>query len=139
LAGDVIARYYRLTGADVVFVSGSDSHGTPISVKAMNEGVKPSEIVEKYHNEFKETFKTLGFSYDLYTLTMDDYHKEKVTEFFIKLHEKGLLYPKKVKMAFCPECNRFLPDQYLIGTCISCGYTGARGDQCDECGTLIDV
>lgn len=139
LAGDVIARYYRLTGADVVFVSGSDSHGTPISVKAMNEGVKPSEIVEKYHNEFKETFKTLGFSYDLYTLTMDDYHKEKVTEFFIKLHKKGFLYPKKVKMAFCPECNRFLPDRYLIGTCHNCGYTGARGDQCDECGTLIDV
>lgn len=139
LAGDVIARYYRITGANVMFVSGSDSHGTPISVKAMNEGVKPSEIVEKYHHEFKETFSALGFSYDLYTLTMDDYHKEKVKEFFIKLHEKGLLYPKKVKMAFCPKCNRFLPDRYLIGTCNNCGYSGARGDQCDECGTLIDV
>ena len=139
LAGDVIARYYRLTGANVMFVSGSDCHGTPISVKAMSEGVQPSKIVEKYHNEFKETFAALGFSYDLYTLTMDDYHKDKVKQFFIKLFEKGLLYLRKEKMAFCVKCNRFLPDRYIIGICNNCGYTAARGDQCDECGTLIDV
>jgi methionyl-tRNA synthetase len=95
--------------------------------------------VEKYHNEFKETFAALGFSYDLYTLTMDDYHKDKVKQFFIKLFEKGLLYLRKEKMAFCVKCNRFLPDRYIIGICNNCGYTAARGDQCDECGTLIDV
>ena len=139
LPGDIIARYYRLTGANVFLVSGSDCHGTPISVKASNEGVEPQVIAEKYHNEFKETLEALGFSYDMYTATMYDFHKDNVKKFFAKLFEEKLLLSKSVKMAFCTKCNRFLPDRYIVGTCYNCGFNAARGDQCDECGILTDV
>ncbi|AZR72969.1 methionine--tRNA ligase [Anoxybacter fermentans] len=139
LPGDVIAKYYRLTGANVLYVSGSDCHGTPISVKAANEGVEPQNIAGTYHNEFKNTFEKLGFDYDIYTNTMEDFHKEKVQEFIKQLYRNDLLYSKEVKQAFCPKCNRFLPDRYITGTCYNCGAAGARGDQCDVCGSLIEV
>ncbi len=139
LPGDVLARYFRMTGAHVLYVSGSDCHGTPISVKAASEGVSPAVVAQRYHDEFKQTFEAIGFSYDIYTATMCTFHKEEVRKFFSTLDEKGLLYAKPVKMAFCVHCNRFLPDRYIVGTCYNCGSTAARGDQCDECSLLVDV
>lgn len=139
LPGDIIAKYYRLTGANVLFVSGSDCHGTPISVKAADEGVEPQEIACSYHNKFKNTLEKLGFDYDIYTNTMEGFHQEKVQEFIKDLSNHDLLFSKKVKLAFCLKCNRFLPDRYITGTCYNCGDSKARGDQCDSCGTLIEV
>ena len=139
LPGDILSRYFRLTGADVQFVSGSDCHGTPISMRAADEGVDASVIADRYHDEFIKTFKQLGFTYDLYTKTSDQFHKETVQKFFVKLYEKGLLSSKLEKMAYCVKCERFLPDRYLVGTCHNCGFEGARGDQCDGCGSLLDV
>lgn len=139
IGGDILARYYRLKGAQVVYVSGSDCHGTPISIKAEEEGVEPSAIAEKYHQEFVKTFEGFNFSYDLYTKTATDYHKDFVKKFFTKLYENNLLYPKKEKMAYCTKCERFLPDRYVCGTCYNCGSENAKGDECEACGTAIEV
>lgn len=138
LPADVLARYHRLVGNEVLFVSGTDSHGTPITVKAEQEGKTPEEIATHYHKEFKNNFRELGFSHDIYTTTMTDTHREVVQEIFTKLYEKGLIEKKKQDMQYCNNCERFLPDRYVEGTCPSCNYSSARGDQCDNCGELMD-
>ena len=136
---DVIARYYRLNGDDVLFVSGSDCHGTPIAVEAAEKGIKPSDIADKYHEEFRKTLiDRLEFSYDLYTRTDTDQHIRVVQELFLDLYEKGFLYTKVEKALYSPLLERFLPDRFVEGTCPKCGYDGARGDQCDECSALLD-
>lgn len=139
LPGDVIARYHRAVGNDVLFVSGSDCHGTPISVKASDRGVTPKEIAEKYHKEFSETFNKLGFSYDIYTNTMTDNHTEVVQDIIKSLNKKGMLKIEKTNLAYCNDCRRFLPDRYIHGTCGICGFEQAKGDQCDKCGSFLDV
>ena len=139
LPGDVIARYYRLIGANVLYVSGSDCHGSPITVTAHQEKVTPEVIATKYHQLFKDCFEKLSFTYDNYSNTMKNQHKELVQKYFLELNNSNLFYSKKVKMAYCNELNRFVPDRYIIGKCYKCGYDRARGDQCENCGTLIDV
>lgn len=139
IGADVIARYYRSKGEDVLFVSGSDCYGTPIAVEAAELGIKPSEIADKYHEEFKKNLtEGLGFSYDIYTRTTTEQHAKVVQELFLDLHKKGFLYTKIEKALYSPLLGRFLPDRFIEGICPKCGYDGARGDQCDECSTLLD-
>lgn len=137
LPGDVLARYYRMKGCNVLYVSGSDCHGTPISIRAKKEGVSPKDIADKYHAEFKKCFERLNFSYDYYGRTDDEFHKKDVQEAIVLLYNKGLIYEKEVEQIYCQHCKQFLPDRYVEGVCPKCNSI-ARGDQCDNCGTLLE-
>lgn len=132
ISGDVLARYYRLKGDNVIYVSGSDCHGTPITERAKKEEKEPSEIADYYHEEFTKMFKDLNFSYDLYSKTATDYHKEKVEELFRKLYDNGYIYEKIEPQAYCEHCNKFLSDREIKLTCPVCGEE-TKGDQCDNC------
>ena len=119
-------------------VSGSDQHGTPIAIKAEQEGKSPAEIVSKYHQQFLECWQKLGISFDLFTSTGTANHTEVTHDIFLTLHKNGYIYPATVSQPFCPQCRRFLPDRYIEGTCPFCNATGARGDQCDNCGQPLN-
>lgn len=137
LPGDVLARYHRLMGDDVVFVSGSDSHGTPVTMKAKAEGMTPEEASVYYHDKIKECFEGLGFSFDIFTKTHTEYHSKKVSEFIKELYDKGYIYEKEVEQTYCPNCHEYLLDRYIEGKCPSCG-SHAVGDQCDECSEIFE-
>ncbi|MCR2043367.1 methionine--tRNA ligase [Anaerosalibacter massiliensis] len=137
LPGDVIARYFRAKGEEVLYVSGSDCHGTPISIRARKENISPKEITDRYHNEFKYCFDKLGFSYDIYSRTDDEYHKKEVQDIITILYNNGLIYEKEVEQLFCEKCNQFLADRFVEGICPVCKNI-ARGDQCDICSTILD-
>ena len=138
LPPDIFARYHRLAGNRVLMVSGSDVHGTPITVKADQEGVSPQEIVDRYHPEFLGYWESLGISFDLFTTTGTEIHIRVAQEFFSRLLENGHLYSKVTDQFFDEERGQFLPDRYIEGTCPHCGYPHARGDQCDNCGRTLD-
>ncbi len=138
LGGDVLARYHRLRGDRVLYVSGSDCHGTPIALEAERRGVSPGEVADAYHAEFRATFEALRFSYDAYTRTTTDNHRAVVQEAFTRLLEAGLIGRRTQRLAYCERDRRFLPDRYVEGTCPHCGTAGARGDQCDACGRVLD-
>jgi methionyl-tRNA synthetase len=137
LPGDVIAKYYRIHGDNVVYVSGSDCHGTPITERARKENVKPVDIATHYHEEFVKSFAKAGFEYDCYSATMTDEHKEYVKEQFKKMIDNGYIFEKEEKQDYCEKCNKFLSDREIEGTCAHCGGT-ATGDQCDNCGDSLD-
>ncbi len=137
LPGDILARYFRLKGENVLYVSGSDCNGTPIAVRAKEEGVSVSAIAERYHEEFAGCFKELGFTFDLYTRTDSAFHHREVQNIFNTLKEKGFLYKKEVEQTYCETCSQFLPDRYVEGNCPHCGKP-ARGDQCDACSSLLE-
>ncbi len=139
LPADIFARFHRMKGNEVLMVSGSDSHGTPITVAADREGIEPRAIVERYHPKILETWQRLGISFDLYTSTLTENHYRTVQEFFLRLLEKGYLYRDTMDQLYDPEAQRFLPDRYVEGTCPRCGYKEARGDQCDNCGATLDA
>ena len=132
LPGDIIARYFRKTGDNVIYVSGTDCHGTPITVRAKKEGINPKEIATKYHNEFVKNFNDLDFSYDLYANTMTEHHKNWVQHYLRQIDKNGYIYKKVEEQDFCPKCNTFLSDREIVGTCPHCGGY-AKGDQCDSC------
>ncbi len=138
LPGDVIARYHRLKGNTVVLVSGSDCHGTPIDVKALQEKKSAKEIVDICHENFSKDFKDLGFSFDLYNRTDDPYHKNFVKEQFKKYYDYGYLYEKREEQLYCEHCNLFLADRYIIGICPKCG-ADIKGDECEKCGSLLEI
>ena len=138
LPADIFARYHRLIGNRVVMVSGSDVHGTPITVRADNEGVEPIEIVNKYHKEFLGYWDKLNIQWDNYTTTMTDNHKKVTQEMFLKIKANGLIEKNKSIQAYDPIENKFLPDRYVEGECPKCNYLEARGDQCDSCGVTLD-
>ena len=138
LPGDVIARYHRLKGNNVLMVSGTDSHGTPIEVKALKENSNPKDIVSECHKAFSKDWEDLGMSYDLFNRTDDDYHKEFVQEQFKKYDENGLLYEKEEEQLYCENCNMFLADRYIIGICPKCG-NEIKGDECEKCGSLLTI
>lgn len=138
LPADIFARYQRLAGNQVLMVSGSDVHGTPITVRADQEGVEPQVIVDRYHAEFLRDWETLGISWDLYTSTGTPNHYEVTQEVFMRLLENGYLEKRTSSQFYDPEADRFLPDRYVQGTCPHCGYGEARGDQCDNCGRTLD-
>ncbi|MED3553663.1 methionine--tRNA ligase [Cytobacillus praedii] len=137
LPGDILARYYRLKGEKVLYVSGSDCNGTPIAIRAKQEGVTPAEIADRYHHEFVECFSKLGFSYDTYTRTDIEHHHKIVQEFFLEMLEKRLIYKKEIDQTYCEYDQQFLPDRYVEGLCPNCG-AKARGDQCDHCSTVLE-
>jgi methionyl-tRNA synthetase len=138
LPADIFARYHRTTGNEVLMVSGSDGHGTPITVRAEQEGRSPTEVAAQFHAEFLESWKALGVSFDLYTTTQTANHARVTQEMFLKLLEIGDIYKDKMDLPFCTVEQRFLLDRYVEGTCPICGFEGARGDQCDNCGNVLD-
>ena len=138
LPADIYARFRRSIGDDVIMVSGSDVHGTPITVKADQLGVSPDEVVSRYHGEFLDTWDAMDIQWDLYTTTGTETHKRVAQEFFLRLLENGYLYRHVTEQYFDEEEGRFLPDRYVEGTCPHCGYADARGDQCDNCGKTLD-
>ncbi len=140
IGSDITARFFRLNGQEVLFVSGSDCHGTPITIEAEKQGISPIEIANKYHIEFKKTLiDRLYFSYDIYTTTTTDNHSRVVSDIFLELYKKDLIYIKSEESAYCTSCKRFLPDRYVEGECPLCHFAKARGDQCDECGHILDA
>ena len=119
-------------------VSGSDQHGTPITIKAEQEGKKPGEIAAKYHQQFLDSWQRFGISFDLFTTTGTANHAQVSQDMFLTLLNKGYIYKSTVSLPYCPNCRRFLPDRYIEGTCPYCSSTGARGDQCDDCGKTLN-
>lgn len=138
LPGDILARYWRAKGTEVFYVSGSDCHGTPITIRAKQEGKSPKEISDYYHEEFCEVFQKLGFSYDLYTKTSDESHITFVKRFHEKLYLSPYIEERTVRQAFCPHCQKALNDRQILGSCPKCG-EATRGDQCDACGEVLDA
>ena len=139
LPADIFARYHRLQGNRVLMVSGSDSHGTPITVEADKRGVTALEVFEQYHERFLQTQRKIGISYDLFTHTDTENHHRVAQDIFTLLLERGFLYKEKQTLLYSEADKRFLPDRYVEGVCYICGYDGARGDQCDNCGNLMDA
>jgi methionyl-tRNA synthetase len=137
LPGDILARYHRMRGDNVLYVSGSDCNGTPITIRAKEEGLSVEEIANRYHEEFERCFKNLGFSYDCYARTDDEQHHEVVQEIVRTLYHNGHLYKKEIEQVYCNTCTQFLPDRYVEGTCPHC-HNKARGDQCDYCSAILD-
>jgi len=133
LPADIFARYNRLKGNDVLMVSGSDQHGTPITVRAEQEGVAPAEVARRWHEDFLESWRKMGISFDLFTRTGTENHYRVAQEMFNDLKGKGYIYIDKMTMPYCEKCSRFLPDRYVNGVCPYCKAT-TRGDQCDACG-----
>ncbi|GAC1616369.1 MAG: methionine--tRNA ligase [Ktedonobacteraceae bacterium] len=138
LPADTFARYHRMAGNHVLMVSGSDEHGTPILVESERLGITPREFVTRYHTQILEVWNKLGMSWDLYTETGTANHYRITQDFFLTLYDKGYIFKDTMQSAYCPTDKRFLPDRYVEGTCPHCGYTGARGDQCDNCGHTLD-
>lgn len=138
LPADIFARYHRLVGNKVLMVSGSDGHGTPITVRADQEGVSPQEIVDRYHPEILGYWDSVGISFDLFTTTLTENHRQVTWDIFRAHRAKGTIVEGESLQFYDPEAERFLPDRYVEGTCPHCGYPTARGDQCDNCGRTLD-
>jgi methionyl-tRNA synthetase len=139
LPADILARYHRLRGRDVMMVSGTDSHGTPVTVRADEERTTPEQVYKRNHAEFIELFQRLGLTYDIFTSTHTSNHFDVAQKLFLTLKENGYLYPEASLQWYSPQQNRFLPDRYVEGTCYFCGNVGARSDQCDNCGHLLEA
>ncbi len=135
---DVFSRYMRMAGHDVLMVSGTDEHGTPILVQAEKEGVSPRELADRYNRLIVEDLHALGLSYDLFTRTTTRNHYAVAQELFLTVHRNGYMIKQTSMGAISPSTGRTLPDRYIEGTCPICGYDGARGDQCDNCGNQLD-
>ena len=139
LSADVVARYYRLKGDDVLMVSGSDEHGTPIEVEALRQGIAPKELTDKNHAYVTDLFKRWGASFDNYTRTESSVHKEFVQSLLLRIYERGYIFSEETRMLFCEKDKRFLPDRFVEGKCPYCEFERARGDQCDRCGRLLET
>ncbi len=135
---DVFARYQRLRGNDVLMVSGTDEHGTPVMVTADQEGVSPREAADKYNQLIREDLRKLGLSYDLFTRTTTRNHARVTQDMFRTLYDRGYIFEQSQLVAFSRATGQTLPDRYIEGTCPICGFESARGDQCDNCGNLLD-
>ncbi|MEK7312131.1 MAG: class I tRNA ligase family protein, partial [Chloroflexota bacterium] len=138
LPADVFARFHRLKGNRVLMVSGTDAHGTPITVRADAEGVSAEEVYRRYHRRFLDLFVKFGVTYDLFTTTHTENHFKVSQDIFLALKQNGYLYTQTEKQWYAPGTGRFLPDRYVEGECYICHYPNARGDQCDHCGSLLD-
>ncbi len=138
LPADIYARFHRLKGNHVLMVSGSDSHGTPVTVKAEELGKSVEAVFDLYHERFLDVFDRLGLAYDLFTHTNTENHARVSSDMFLALLKNGYLYKKVTRQMFSPVAGKFLPDRYIEGTCPNCGYERARGDQCDNCNTLFE-
>jgi methionyl-tRNA synthetase len=139
LPADIFARFHRLRGDEVLMVSGSDMHGTPILVTAEKEGTTPAAVSERYHEVNRAAFIQLGFTFDCFTTTRTVVHEKIVQEVFLTLLEHGFVARRTDEGPYCPQHRRFLPDRYLIGSCPNCGFESARGDECDQCGRPLEA
>ncbi len=139
LTADIFARYHRLVGNDVLMVSGSDSHGTPVTITADEEGITPRDVFERSHALFLEAWQKLGISFDLFTHTDTENHWEISQDFFLRLLAGDYLHKETAEQIYCEKDARFLPDRYITGTCPICNFPRARGDQCDNCGNVLDA
>jgi methionyl-tRNA synthetase len=135
---DIFARYHRLRGDDVLMVSGTDEHGTPVMVAADREGVSPRELADRYNAVIRDDLRRLGLSYDLFTRTTTRNHAHVVRDVFRTLHANGYIFERTTTAAFSASTGQTLPDRYIEGTCPICGFASARGDQCDNCGNQLD-
>jgi methionyl-tRNA synthetase len=138
LSADVTARYYRLKGDDVMMVSGSDTHGTPIEVEAIKQGIKPKELTDRNHARVAELFGRWEASFDNYTSTESPIHKQFVQKTLLEIQKNGYIFEQETQMLYCEHDQRFLPDRFVEGKCPYCGCEKARGDQCDMCGRLLE-
>jgi methionyl-tRNA synthetase len=136
---DVFSRYHRLAGNNVLMVSGTDEHGTPILVQADQEGVSPRVLADRYNRVIAQDLQQLGLSYDLFTRTTTLNHYAVTQEIFKGLYRNGYMVERTTRGAISPSTGRTLPDRYIEGTCPICGYHEARGDQCDNCGNQLDA
>ena len=134
---DIYVRYLRMRGEDVLYVCGSDEHGVPITIKARQQGCTPQDIVDKYHNIIKDSFKGLGINFDIYGRTSSEIHAKNAAEFFRKLYDDGKFVTRESEQYYDPEAKQFLADRYIVGTCPKCGAEGAYGDQCEKCGSTL--
>src|SRR5690554_1636055 len=134
---DIYARYLRSKNEDVLLIGGSDEHEVPITLKARNEGIKPQDVVDRYHEMIKNSFKEFGISFDIYSRTSSKTHHETASEFFRKLYEEGKFIERTSEQYYDEENKQFLADRYIIGTCPRCGFERAYGDQCESCGTSL--
>lgn len=139
IPSDIYVRYLRLKGKDVLWVCGSDEHGVPITLKAKKEGKNPQEIVDKYHEIIKKSFKEFGISFDIYHRTSDKLHHETAAGMFKTIHDKNGFIEKTTEQYYDSEAKQFLADRYITGTCPHCGYEKAYGDQCEKCGTSLSA
>ena len=137
IPADIYVRYQRAKKRDVKFVGGSDEHGVPITIRALKEGVSPQEIVDKYHEQIKESFVQMGISFDIYSRTSNKVHHETAADFFKNLYDKGLFEEKETEQYFDEKTKTFLADRYIVGTCPVCGNDNAYGDQCEKCGSSL--
>lgn len=137
LPGDILAKYYRARGAEVLYVSGSDCHGTPITERAKKEDKSPEEIAQFYDREFRKTFVNLGFQYDEYSNTMTEHHKSYVQQQFLRLIDNGYIYEKEGEQDYCEECEKFLSDREIVGICPHCNGK-STGDQCEVCNASLN-
>lgn len=138
LPADIYVRYLRLKGKDVQFMCGSDEHGVAITMKARKEGITPQEVVDRYHGIMKNALNDFGISFDHYSRTSSEIHKETASEFFKTLYEKGVFDTRETEQYFDPEANQFLADRYIMGTCPVCKHEDAYGDQCENCGSSLN-
>ncbi|MCQ2173976.1 MAG: methionine--tRNA ligase [Bacteroidales bacterium] len=134
---DIYVRYLRMRGQEVLYVCGSDEHGVPITIAARKQGCSPQDIVDKYHNIIKDSFKALGINFDIYGRTSSKVHEKNASEFFRKLYDNGKFVTAESEQYFDPEANTFLADRYIVGTCPKCGNPDAYGDQCEKCGSTL--
>ena len=138
LPADIFARFHRLQGNDVLMVSGSDEHGTPVTITADKKNISPQDVVDHFNAEHTKNMNDFGISFDLFTRTTTDNHTQVVQDIFSTLYSKEHIFKKEVESFYCSHCSRYLPDRYIEGTCPHCENDHARGDQCDECGQLLD-
>ena len=135
IPADIYARFLRMTGNDVIYICGSDEHGVPITIKAKNENKSPQEIVDRYHQNIKQSFSEFGISFDNYSRTSSKIHHQTASDFFLKLFENGSFEEITSEQFYDKEEGQFLPDRFIIGTCPKCGFEESYGDQCEKCGT----
>ena len=135
IPADIYARFLRVTGNDVIYICGSDEHGVPITIKAKKENKSPQEIVDRYHQNIKQSFSEFGISFDNYSRTSSKIHHQTASDFFLKLFENGSFQEITSEQFYDQEEGQFLPDRFIIGTCPKCGFEESYGDQCEKCGT----
>lgn len=136
---DIYVRFLRMCGEDVIFIGGSDEHGVPITIKALQQGVSPQVIVDKYHGIIKRSFEEFGISFDIYSRTSNKIHHETASEFFRRMYEAGQFIEKVSEQYYDEATGHFLADRYITGTCPHCGFDKAYGDQCEKCGTSLSA
>ena len=138
LSADVFARFCRSRGYETLYICGTDEYWTASETRALQEGVTPQELCDRYHKIHEEIYKWFNIDFSYFGRTSTPLQTEIVQHIFKKVDENGYIIEKETEQLYCPDCNRFLADRFVLGTCPHCGYDGARGDQCDKCGTLLD-